>query len=93
MPNKKQHKKIPSFSSENAERRFWATHDSTEYINWSKAHQEEFPNLKPSTQTISIRLPETLLNDVKAAANRKDVPYQSYIKVLLDRALREETRS
>ncbi|OGL67025.1 hypothetical protein A2856_00870 [Candidatus Uhrbacteria bacterium RIFCSPHIGHO2_01_FULL_63_20] len=80
-------KKIPNFTSESAERKFWETHDSTEYLNWSKAKRGSFPNLQPSTQTISLRLPESLLNRVKVAARKRDVPYQSLIKILVDRGL------
>ena len=74
---------IPKFDSENEEREFWMTHDSVDYVDWSKAEHVIFPNLKPSTQTISIRLPKHLLEDIKMAANKRDVPYQSLIKVWL----------
>ena len=80
-------KKIPEFKNENQERTFWATHDSTEYIDWSKAVRLNLPNLKPTTRSISIRLPESLLHRVKSAANAQDVPYQSYIKVLIEQGL------
>ena len=84
MPNpKRSPKTIPRFRSEAAERRFWETHDSTEYVDWSKARIVTFPNLKPSTETISLRLPAPLLADLKALANRQDVPYQSLLKVFL----------
>jgi len=76
-------KVIPEFESEADERRFWETHDSTEYVDWSKAQLVRFPNLKPSTETISLRLPAPLLSDLKALANRQDVPYQSLLKVFL----------
>ena len=76
-------KLIPKFRSEAEERRFWATHDSTEYLNWSKAERVMFPNLKPSVKTISIRLPESLLNSLKTLANERDVPYQSLVKIIL----------
>src|SRR3989338_6363791 len=76
-------KKIPKFKSEDQEREFWATHDSTEYLDWNKAKPGVFPNLKPSTITISLRLPEHLLDKIKMDARQKDVPYQSYIKILL----------
>ena len=72
---------IPEFRSEAAERRFWETHDSTDYVDWSKAEFVRFPNLKPSTETISLRLPAPLLDDLKALANKRDVPYQSLLKV------------
>ena len=82
MPRQKHRlKAIPEFRSESAERRFWETHDSTEYVDWSKAEFVRFPNLKPSTETISLRLPAPLLDDLKALANKRDVPYQSLLKV------------
>ena len=83
-------KKIPKFKNEAAERKFWQTHDSTEYLDWSKARKVSFPNLKPSTQTISIRLPEGLLNRLKTIANKQDVPYQSLIKMFLQNQIRQE---
>ena len=76
-------KPIPVFADEAEERRFWETHDSTEYLDWSKAERVRFPRLKPSTTAISIRLPVGLLERIKVAANRQDVPYQSLIKVWL----------
>ena len=82
MPKRKRGlKAIPEFRSEAAERRFWETHDSTRYVDWSAAEFVRFPNLKPSTETISLRLPAPLLNDLKALANKRDVPYQSLLKV------------
>ena len=82
MPRQKRSlKAIPEFRSESAERRFWETHDSTEYVDWSKAEFVRFPNLKPSTETISLWLPAPLLDDLKALANKRDVPYQSLLKV------------
>lgn len=86
----KQLKKIPKFKSEEAERTFWATHDSTEYIDYSRAGKAIFPNLKPSTRTISIRLPEALLEHLKTLANKRDVPYQSLLKILLAEKVDEE---
>jgi predicted DNA binding CopG/RHH family protein len=83
-------KPIPEFASEADERRFWETHDSTAYVDWSSAGFVRFPNLKPSTETISLRLPAGLLADLKALANKQDVPYQSLLKVYLaDRVTRE----
>jgi predicted DNA binding CopG/RHH family protein len=76
-------KAIPTFRSDAEERRFWETHDSTDYLDWSQARRGVLPNLKPSTQTISLRLPKHLLDAIKAAANARDVPYQSLIKVWL----------
>ena len=76
-------KSIPKFRSEAEERRFWETHDSGDYIDWSKAERVRLPNLKPSTTAISLRLPVTLLERIKVAANKRDVPYQSLIKTWL----------
>lgn len=76
-------KKIPTFKNEDAERAFWDEHDSTEYIDWSKAKRAVFPNLKPSLRTISLRLPESMIDSLKVLANRQDVPYQSLLKVYL----------
>ena len=80
---KKKLKYIPKFRSEAEERRFWKTHDSGDYVDWSKAQRLRFPNLKPSTTAISLRLPVTLLERIKIAANKRDVPYQSLIKTWL----------
>ena len=76
-------KRIPKFSSEAQEQAFWATADTTEYFDWSKARRAVFPNLKPTTTPISVRLPETLLLELKRLANERDVPYQSLMKVYL----------
>jgi predicted DNA binding CopG/RHH family protein len=76
-------KPVPKFKSAAEEREFWETHDSTEYLDWSKAERVRFPNLKLSTQSISIRLPISLLEQIKIEANKRDVPYQSLIKVWL----------
>lgn len=73
----------PAFESEADERAFWETHDSTDYIDWSVAERPRLPNLKPSTRAISLRLPVTLLESIKVAANKRDVPYQSLIKMWL----------
>jgi hypothetical protein len=91
MRNRKQAlKPMPAFRNEAEERRFWETHDSTEYVDWSSARPVRFPNLKPSTETISLRLPAGLLADLKALVNKRDVPYQSLLKVFLaDRVARE----
>ena len=80
-------KKIPRFANEAAERRFWETHDSTDYLDWSKAQRASFPNLKLSTTSISLRLPQAMLDRIKIEANRRDVPYQSLIKVWLNEKL------
>jgi predicted DNA binding CopG/RHH family protein len=76
-------KPIPAFRSEAEERKFWETHDSTDYVDWSTARRVRFPNLKPSTTAISLRLPISLLEQIKVAANKRDVPYQSLIKMWL----------
>jgi predicted DNA binding CopG/RHH family protein len=76
-------KPIPSFRSETEERKFWETHDSAEYLNWDLAERARLPNLKPSTTSISLRLPVSLLDQIKVAANRRDIPYQSLIKAWL----------
>jgi predicted DNA binding CopG/RHH family protein len=83
-------KPIPRFKTEDEEAKFWLTHDSTEYVDWSKAQLVTFPNLKPSTQTISLRLPKAMLNELKVLANARDVPYQSLMKMLLAQALKQE---
>jgi predicted DNA binding CopG/RHH family protein len=83
-------KKIPKFKSESEEIEFWATHDSTEYIDYSKAKRIVFRNLKPSTKTISIRLPESLIEHLKVLANKRDVPYQSLLKMFLSEKVAEE---
>ena len=84
MPRpKRELRKIPAFRTEDDEREFWATHDSTEYVDWSKARVVRFPNLRPSSTAISVRLPDTLLTDLKLLANQRDVPYQSLLKVYL----------
>ena len=80
---KKKLKTIPKFKTEAEERVFWESHDSTEYLDWSQAKNTRFPNVKPSTQSISLRLPLSLLEKIKVEANRRDVPYQSLIKVWL----------
>ena len=76
-------KKLPNFASEADERKFWESHDSSDYVDWKKAKRARFSNLKPSTKAISLRLPESLLEQIKIAANKRDVPYQSLIKVWL----------
>ena len=86
-------KPVPRFGSEDAERRFWAKHDSLDYFDWSKAVRPAFPNLKPSTTAISIRLPVSMVEELKTLANEQDVPYQSLMKVFLaDRLVRERRR-
>jgi len=80
-------KAIPKFDTEAQERAYWETHDSTEHLDWTKAKSVTLPNLKPTTRTISLRLPQHLLDSIKAAANARDVPYQSLIKVWLQEKL------
>jgi predicted DNA binding CopG/RHH family protein len=87
---KKRLKTIPKFASEKEERRFWEQHDSSEYLDWSQAQPVVMPNLKPTTRTISLRLPQHLLDSIKAAANARDVPYQSLIKVWLQEKLHDQ---
>lgn len=86
-------KQIPTFKNEDDEREFWATHDSTEFLDWSKAKRTVFPNLKPSTKSISLRLPESVLVGLKMLANKRDVPYQSLLKVFLAEKVEQELRS
>jgi predicted DNA binding CopG/RHH family protein len=76
-------KTVPELDSEAEERSFWESHDSTEYLDWSQAQRASFTNLKPSTKTISLRLPESLLERIKTEANKRDMPYQSLIKAWL----------
>ena len=82
-------KKIPKFRSPEAEEKFWATHDLTDYIDFSKVELGFFPELKPSSRTISIRLPESLVEAIKLLANKQDIPYQSMLKILLADKVRE----
>lgn len=89
---KKKLKEIPKFKNEDEEREFWWTHDSTEYVDWDNADLAVFPNLKPTTRTISLRLPSSMLERLKVAANKRDVPYQSLIKMFLKERLDEEIK-
>jgi predicted DNA binding CopG/RHH family protein len=93
MPTKKPRKPIPHFENEAQEQEFWSSHDSTEYVNWQKAQHVTLGQLKPSTQTISIRLPAALLEDLKLLANKRDVPYQSLVKIFLAERVAQEQRS
>lgn len=83
-------KRIPQFKSEEEERAFWAEEDSAEYLDWANSKAILFPNLKPSTRTISLRLPESMLEELRQLANRNDVPYQSLIKIILRERLDRE---
>ena len=87
---KHERKVIPEFRSETEEQEFWATHDSTDYIDWTKATSALFPNLKPTMKTISLRLPEPMLNRLKVLANERDVPYQSLLKMFLKERIDRE---
>ena len=83
-------KKIPKFSNEAEERVFWQQTDSSEYIDWDEAEDVLLPNLKPSTRTISIRLPESMIDELKLLANKRDVPYQSLLKIFLSERINTE---
>ena len=85
-------KPIPRFESEDEEREFWATRDSTQHIDWGRAKPVSFPRLKPTTRTISLRLPDPLLENLKMLANKRDVPYQSLLKIFLAERIEEELR-
>lgn len=86
-------KDIPIFDSEDEEREFWAGADSTDFINWENAEVSVLPNLKPTTRTISLRMPESMLNQIRLIANQRDVPYQSLIKIFLKDKIKEELKS
>ena len=86
-------KSIPKFKNEAEEQDFWSEHDSPEYLNWKNAERVLFPNLKPSTKSISLRLPESLLDALRQMANERDVPYQSLIKMILQERIERELRS
>ena len=85
-------KPIPEFRSEDEEGQFWADHDSTEFIDWNTAKRRKFSNLKPTLRTISLRLPVSMIEDLKILANKRDVPYQSLLKVFLAERLEKERR-
>lgn len=84
--------KIPKFKNEDEERAFWASHDSADYVDWKKGRKATFPNLRPSVKSISLRLPESMLEELKLLANKKDVPYQSLLKVFLSERIEQELR-
>ena len=88
----KKMKVLPKFKNEDEERDFWAIHSSTDYFDWSKAEKVVFPNLKMSTESISLRLPISLLAEIKVLANKKDVPYQSLMKIFLSDRVKVESR-
>ncbi len=83
-------KRVPRFSSEVKEREFWSKEDSTDYVDWKRGKRAIFPQLKPSLKTISLRLPELMLEQLKLLANKRDVPYQSLLKIFLAERLEEE---
>lgn len=89
---KKKFKPLPKFKTEDEERDFWATADSSEYFDWSKTEEVIFPNLKPTTRSISLRLPEYLLARIKELANMRDVPYQSLMKIFLAERVKKELK-
>lgn len=86
-------KKVPKFKTEDEERRFWASQDSTEYVDWTKAKRVVLSKLKPSVKTISLRLPESMLEELKLMAHKRDVPYQSLVKIFLAERIEEEIRN
>jgi predicted DNA binding CopG/RHH family protein len=86
-------KSIPKFKNEEEERAFWSDHDSSEYLDWKSAERVLFPNLKPSTKSISLRLPESLLDALRQMANERDVPYQSLIKMILQDRIERDLKS
>ena len=85
-------KKLPKFKNEDEEREFWNSHDSTAYVEWGTAEKVKLPNLKPSARTISIRLPESMIEDLKLLANKRDVPYQSLMKIFLSERIGKELK-
>ena len=86
----KKFKKIPKFKSEDEEAKFWNTHDSTDYFDWSKAQNVIFPNLKPTSRSISIRLPEYIISQVKVEANKLDIPYQALMKQYIAKGVQKK---
>ena len=87
---KSKRKRIPRFKNEDQEREFWSKHDSTDYLDWKTAKRVTLPNLKPSVKTISIRLPQMMLEELKLLANKRDVPYQSLLKMFLAERIEAE---
>ena len=85
-------KTIPKFKNDSEERAFWANHDSTDYIDWRKGKKVAFPNLRPSVRSISLRLPESMLEELRVLANKRDVPYQSLLKIFLSERIAQELR-
>lgn len=85
-------KRIPKFKDEDEERAFWASHDSADYVDWKKQKNAIFPNLRPSVKAISLRLPESMLEELRLLANKRDVPYQSLLKIFLAERIAQELR-
>ena len=83
-------KKVPKFKTEAEERKFWQQNDSSDYIDWADAEEVVLPQLKPSTRKISIRLPESMIEELKVLANKRDVPYQSLLKIFLSERINSE---
>ena len=92
MPKQAKRRPIPRFASEDKERAFWAKRDSSQYVDWGEAESVSLPNLRPSTRTISIRLPEPMIERLKVLANKRDVPYQSLLKLFVAERIEEELR-
>jgi len=94
MPKVKQRmRNVPKFQSEDQERDFWASRDSTDFVDWRRAERVKLPNLRPTTRTISIRLPESMIERLKVLANKRDIPYQSLLKMFVADRIEEELRS
>lgn len=93
MPKHKTKKEIPEFRSEDEERAFWAKHDSADYVDWTQSQRTTFPNLRPTLQTISIRLPVLMIEEIKTLARKRDVAYQSLMKMMLAESLKKELSS
>jgi predicted DNA binding CopG/RHH family protein len=89
----KKRKKIPEFKNEDEERRFWAAADSTQYVEWSQGERRKLVHIRPTLRTISLRLPVSMIEDLKVLANQRDVPYQSLLKVFLAERLAQERRA
>jgi predicted DNA binding CopG/RHH family protein len=85
-------KKMPKFKNEAEERFFWQKHDSSEYLDWSNAEAAILPKLKPSTRSISLRLPESMIEELKVLANKRDIPYQSLLKIFISEKINAELR-
>lgn len=88
--SKRKSKRLPTFSSEEEERRFWSQHDSSAYVDWAAARSRSFPRLRPTLRTISLRLPESMIGHLKTLANKRDIPYQSLLKQFLAERLQRE---